>query len=123
MAVACATALAARDPTVPPAEWLAAQPARADAGAKSAGGETARVQMIVTGKSRRFALVNGRLVKVGDAISDTRVVAVRPDRVVTEEGAKSLGIMPGVSKTAPASTGGRKRAVVLPAPEATAKSN
>ncbi len=109
-----AYAESSNDPTVPPAVWLAAESAKSD-GAKvsGTGGKTGRV--IVIGKTRRLAVVDGKLVKAGEPLNGSRVVAVQNDKVITEDESRSLIISPNINKTAPNRTPPTKSAVVLPA--------
>ncbi len=88
------------DPTRPPREWLAALPK--DAGAPSAAEEdvSPRLQSLVLGPSRKYAIIDGQLVGVGDRFNDARVVAVRPAGVVlrSERGTETLKLFPDVEK-------------------------
>jgi hypothetical protein len=115
-----------KDPTVPPAAWLAAQPAvpgapAADAVADAAG--ASNVQVIVVGKSRRFALVDGQVVKPGDLLNDSKVLSIQGDRVVLEDQTKSLGMTPQVEKRTPVSARvtARKKVIVIPAENESSK--
>jgi len=103
------TALAAAetliDPTRPPPAWLTAQ----EGGATAAKAETqaasgAPVQLVISGPTRRFAIVRGELVGAGADAKAPRLVELKPDAVTieTKEGRETLGVFPGVSKTAPA---------------------
>ncbi len=93
------------DPTRPPAAWLAAQ-AKAAPGTATAGGaepESApRLQSLLIGPSRKYAIIEGQLVGVGDTFKDARVVAVRPTEVVlrSERGTETLRLFPDVEKRA-----------------------
>ncbi len=104
-----------KDPTVPPAVWLAAQPGTPGAAPQDTVAAASRVQMILVGKTRRFALIDGKVVKAGDVFNDSKVLAIKADKVMTEDAAKSLGMMPNVEKKAPAMVVGRKKSVVIPA--------
>ncbi|MBK6636814.1 MAG: hypothetical protein IPG34_03510 [Rhodocyclaceae bacterium] len=102
------------DPTTPPAVWLAAESAQTEGKKVSpSAGKTGRV--VVLGKTRRLAVVDGKVVKAGDPLNGSRVMAVQNDKVVTEDEARSLIISPNVSKPAPNRTPTTKKAVVLPA--------
>lgn len=84
------------DPTRPPEAWLAAQ---GNAQEKSdTGTDGARVAVI--GKHRRFAVVDGRVVKIGDTVAEGRVAAIRPEAVVIRQGDENtaLSLTPGVEK-------------------------
>lgn len=104
-----------KDPTVPPAVWLAAQPKTADATQQAASGETSRIQLIVAGPSRRLALIDGKVVKAGDVVNGSKVLAITPDKVIMRDAAKSLVMMPDVEKKPPALVVVRKKSVVIPA--------
>ncbi|MDP1527221.1 MAG: hypothetical protein Q8M20_15550 [Rhodocyclaceae bacterium] len=64
-----------KDPTVPPAVWLAVQPSVAGDQVVQTG-DAARVRVLVVGKSRRLALVDGHVVQAGDAVGDSKVAAI-----------------------------------------------
>jgi len=110
-----------KDPTVPPAVWLAAQPSAPGAAPQDVVVIASRVQMILVGKTRRFALIDGKVVKAGDVFNDSKVLAIKADKVMTEDAAKSLGMMPNVEKKAPAMVAGRKKSVVIPASSVSSK--
>ena len=109
---------ATKDPTVPPAVWLAVQERAAVAvpGKKgdSEAEKVSRVSVIVVGKARRFALVDGKVVRVGDVLNETKVTAIRPDRVAMADGTKSLSATPDVEKRAPNLKPVRRKVVVVP---------
>ena len=100
------------DATEAPATWLDAQPGSA---AKSDARESsAEVQVILSGPSRRLAVINGEVVKVGDIYKGSKVVAIRGDKLVLEDASKSLAMTPGVSKAKPVLSRVQKKRVVLP---------
>lgn len=102
-----------KDPTVPAAAWLALQPAVADdAGQVGTGGS--RVPVVVTGKTRRFALIDGRVVRAGDLVDDARVTTIRENTVVMDAEEKSLTVLPNVEKKRPARMTAGKRIVRIP---------
>ncbi len=100
-----AWAQALPDPTRPPAAWLAAQ-AKAAPGTAMAGvaepESVPRLQSLLIGPSRRYAIIEGQLVGVGDTFGDARVVEVRPTEVVlrSERGTQTLKLFPDVEKRA-----------------------
>lgn len=102
MAVAGAQTLRV-DPTLPPPGWMPLPPpaaaARTDAKPEPASG----LQMILVGKSRRFAIIGGQVVKPGDTYNGSQVVSVRPGGVVMQDASKSLQATPGVVKKMPGS--------------------
>ena len=89
------------DPTRPPQAWLDAQPKVAGAAAGAELEEAVpQLQSLVIGPSRRYAIIEGQLVGVGDTFKDARVVAVRPTEVVlrSERGTQTLRLFPDVEK-------------------------
>ena len=116
-----AGAAASGDPTEAPPVWVAAQPAApgvAPVATSSAGPE---VQVIVSGRSRRIAVIDGEVVKVGDEYKGSKIVAIRADKVVMADATKSLGVTPNVSKKKPVLVQVRKKRVVLPAGDVSPK--
>lgn len=106
----------AKDPTVPPASWLAAEAARGQQGGvsvDSVNGGAGRVTVL--GAKRRLAVIDGKVVKAGDPLNGSRVVAVQRDKVVTEDESRSLIIAPNVRKAPTTRVSTTKKAVVLPA--------
>jgi hypothetical protein len=59
-----------------------------------------RVQSLLIGRSRKYAIIEGQLVGVGDTFRGARVVAVRPTGVVlrSERGTQTLRLFPDVEK-------------------------
>ena len=88
------------DPTRPPQAWLDAQPKAAGVTAEADAGAAPQLQSLVIGPSRRYAIIEGQLVGVGDTFKDARVVAVRPTEVVlrSERGTQTLRLYPDVEK-------------------------
>lgn len=90
------------DPTRPPQAWLAAQ--AKVAGVPAAGEQEQetmpQLQSLLIGPSRRYAIIDGQLLGVGDTFRDARVVAVRPAEVVlrSERGTQTLRLFPDVEK-------------------------
>lgn len=109
---------ATKDPTLPPEAWLSAKERATVAAPGKKGdsdaGKVSRVGVIVVGKARRFALVDGKVIREGDVLNETKVVAIRPDRVATADGTKSLGMTPNVEKRAPNLKPVRRKVVVVP---------
>ncbi|MBS0370704.1 MAG: hypothetical protein JSS57_16085 [Proteobacteria bacterium] len=93
------------DPTMPPATWSAAQaaaplantPGSTTAAAPSPDASSG-LQLILIGPSRRFALIDGQVVKPGDTYNGSKVVAIKPDEVVAQDASKSVELTPGVKK-------------------------
>lgn len=101
-----------KDPTIPPAAWLAVQPDESG-GAALAANSGARLQVIVAGKTRKVAIIDGQMVKTGDTFKDVKVTQIQSNRLVMEDEAMSMGISPNMEKTAPARVTARKKVVVI----------
>jgi len=88
------------DPTRPPQAWLAAQPKAAGAAAAAEQETAPHLQSLLIGPSRRYAIIDGQLLGVGDTYRDARVVAVRPAGVVlrSKSGTQTLKLFPDVEK-------------------------
>ena len=87
------------DPTKPPAGW---GPTDKAARATSEPKDTeAPVQLVLSGKTRRFAIVRGDL--LGDSGKGSRVIEIRRNDVVvqTDKGRETLSLFPDVQKTPP----------------------
>lgn len=95
-----AQAQTAPDPTRPPEAWLALQPQLAVPGAMLNVDQDSGVKVTVTGKNRRYALVDGQLVKTGDIVNGARVVAISPNTVTLQQNnARTvMSVAPGVAK-------------------------
>ena len=100
------------DPTEPPAEWLSLQPV---APGKIATAPTAamEVQVVIIGRSKKLAVIDGQIVKVGDEHGGSKVVAVRAGEIVKEDAAKSLLTTPAVAKHAPVAVYAQKKKVLV----------
>ena len=87
------------DPTRPAAEWLAAQPPVPGGEVAGSGTETG-VQVLVIGRARKFAIVDGQLVRQGDSYNGARLVGIQHDGVVMQrDGSKEkLSMNPAVEK-------------------------
>lgn len=96
------------DPTRPPQAWLDAQPKVAGGTAAAEQEAVPQLQSLLIGSTRRYAIIEGQVVGVGDTFKDARVVAVRPTEVVlrSERGTQTLKLFPDVEKRAvkPATT-------------------
>jgi len=79
------------DPTRPPGYVEPA--AAAQAVAETALVKSWSVSMIRVGERRRFAIVNGELVREGDKIGEARVLEIRPRGVQLERHGKRFRIM------------------------------
>jgi hypothetical protein len=78
------------------------------------GDVSPEMQVILTGRSRKLAVVNGEVVRVGDLYKGSKVVAIRGDKLVLEDVTKSVAMTPGVSKAKPVLSRVQKKRVVLP---------
>lgn len=88
---------AGKDPTVPPAAWQAVQPVTP--GTPAVGTvDTSSVRLLLVGKTRRLALVDGQVIKPGDTHNGAKVVGISRGQVQMEEKEKSLKLAPGVEK-------------------------
>ena len=96
-----AQAQTAPDPTRPSEAWLALQPQVVVApGAAPEVYEASGVTVTVTGKNRRYALIDGQVVKIGDIVNGARVLAINPNTVTVRQNnaRKVLSVAPGVEK-------------------------
>jgi hypothetical protein len=87
------------DPTRPPPGWMPGEnTAKVE---KSQGSSTEPVQLLLVGKTRRFAIVRGDL--VGDKTRGTRLVEVKRNDIVvrSDAGRETLNLFPDVKKTPP----------------------
>ena len=89
------------DPTRPAQEWLDAQPKVAGAPPAFEQEAPPHLQSILIGPTRKYAIIDGRLVGVGDAFNDARVMKVSPSEVVlrSERGIQSLTLFSDVEKS------------------------
>lgn len=91
------------DPTRPPDGWLPADPSTAKSPAAAAKpqhtGEP--VQLLLVGKTRRYAIVRGEL--VGDKTGEIKLVEVKRNDVTvqSDRGRETLNLFPDVEKTPP----------------------
>jgi hypothetical protein len=88
------------DPTRPPQAWLAAQPKAEGTLSAAEPDIVPQLQSLLIGPSRRYAIIEGQLLGVGDKFKDAHVVAVRPAGVVlrSERGTQTLRLFPDVEK-------------------------
>lgn len=92
------------DPTRPAAEWLAAQPVAPGAPAAS-NNAASGLQVLVVGPARKFAIIDGQLVRYGETHNGAKLVGVRPEGVVMQkDGSKEiLSMSPAAQKKVRAS--------------------
>ncbi len=114
-----AWAASSGDPTEAPPVWLAAQPVAP--GVAPPSSSEAVVQVILSGRSRRLAVIDGEVVRVGDHYKGSKVVAIKANKVVMEDTTKSLDVTANVAKKKPVRVPVRKKRVVLPASDVSPK--
>ena len=97
--VHAARADALADPTRPAPEWLAAQPTVP--GAEVIGADTTPgLRVLVIGPTRKFAIIDGQIVRLGGSYNGAKLVSIHPGGVVLQQdGSKeSLSMSPAVEK-------------------------
>ena len=105
IAVACLgsieTALAVTlvDPTRPAPEWLALQPMMPGAAA-TASDSAPNVRVLVIGPARKFAIIDGQMIRVGETYNGARLVGFHADGVVIQKDGvnEKLSMTPAVVK-------------------------
>jgi hypothetical protein len=97
IALAGASHAAGKDPTVPPPAWQAVQPVAPGTKAVTAV-DTSSVRLVLVGKTRQLALIDGQVIKPGDMHNGAKVEAIGRSQVQMEEKEKSLKLAPGVEK-------------------------
>ena len=118
--VRVASATAANDPTAPPPEWLALQPA--SVGKPTATAERpAEIQVIVIGRTKKLAVIDGQIARVGDNHKGSKVVGVLPGKVLLEDTEKSLMMAPAVEKRPPLVVYAPKKNVLVTSANESAK--
>ena len=102
LAVLASAAHAQADPTRPHPLWLAAQPRLPGTEATPEPSMPA-AHIVVTGPSRRFAVVEGEAVRPGESYNGSKLVGIEAGGVVWQRsGSHERATMsPGVEKTAP----------------------
>ena len=85
------------DPTVPPPEWLALQPIIASKATTSIE-PPMEIQLVLIGRTRKFAMIDGQIVKAGDVYKGSKVSAISADQVTMDDAVKSLSMTPDVTK-------------------------
>ena len=95
------------DPTRPAPGWAPEDPkAPAKAEEKAEGSGAEPVQLLLVGKTRRFAIVRGEL--VGEKTPGTKLVEIKRNDVVvnSERGRETVNLFPDVQKTPPKTQAG-----------------
>ncbi len=87
------------DPTLAPAIWLSTQH-QGEQGSTALAGQddSSGVNMIVIGPTRKFAVIDGRVVKLGDTYNGSQVLDIKSGEVVVRDASKSLKLTPAVEK-------------------------
>jgi len=85
------------DPTKPPPSFGAGETATPGDQASQAGPV---LQSVLLSASRKEAIISGKLVKVGDAVGEAKVVRISESEVVLRKGGElqTLKLFPGVHK-------------------------
>ena len=80
---------AAADPTRPASQWLAALAPQPSADAAPVDAEPLGVQILVIGAARRFAVMDGHLVHIGESHLGAKLLAIGPQGVgMKKDGAR-----------------------------------
>ena len=100
--VGAARAAPLSDPTQPAPEWLKAQAPVPVPGAVAAQDVVAapEVRVLVIGLARKFAIIDGQVVRYGETYNGSKLVGINPDGVVLlKDGKKEkLSMNPTVEK-------------------------
>ncbi len=92
------SAWAATDPTLPNPAWLAIQPNTQPNISPVVPDKPAGVSLVLTGESRKFAIVDGQIVRIHEVHNGSRVLNIKSSMVVMQDRSKSLKLAPGVGK-------------------------
>jgi hypothetical protein len=108
------------DPTRPPPAVLAMAPKGKPGQAALAGPDaseqenSSRLQMVTIGPAQKYAIISGRVVRIGGTIEGAKLVEVRPNSIVLQspEGAKeTVGLYQNITITkVPPETAGSSKA-------------
>ena len=103
--LAAAQAQGLPDPTRPPPGWLPRDPKAAVV--SEARDNEAPVQLVLMGKTRRFAIVRGEI--VGESGKGARLIEIRRNDLVvqSDKGRETLSLFPDVQKTPPRTMDGK----------------
>lgn len=96
-------AQASGDPTRPAVAWLAVQPKLPGAVVEAAPG-TPGAQIVVSGPSRKFAMVDGNAVRTGETYKGSKLLGIGADGLTWQTGDKleMSSMSPAVIKAPPA---------------------
>ena len=56
------------------------------------------MQLMLIGKSRKLAVINGQVIKPGDTYNGSKVLAIKPGEVVLQDASKSIKLTPNIEK-------------------------
>jgi len=90
------------DPTRPPAIWLTVNGINLPG--SSGKNAPSGVQLIMIGPSKKFAIINGKIVRPGKLYNGSTVIDINSEGVITKNKSKSLKLLPGVRKSADSSS-------------------
>jgi len=91
------------DPTRPPAIWLTVNGINLPSG-NSGKNAPSGVQLIMIGPSKKFAIINGKIVRPGKPYNGSTVIDINSEGVITKNKSKSLKLLPRVRKSADSSS-------------------
>lgn len=86
------------DPTIPPPVWLALQPNVTGNAALVNQDASSGLQMILVGRTRRFAMIDGQFLKRGETYNGSKVLDIKSSEVSLDDASKSLQLTPSVEK-------------------------
>jgi len=86
------------DPTQAPPGWSAAQSSPQGGATVVAPADSSGSRLVLIGRSRRLAVIDGQMVKPGEPYNGSKVLAITPQEVVVEDASKSVNLAPGVEK-------------------------
>ncbi len=94
----CASGVSLSDPTLPHPAWLAIHQPPPAAENLTQQEATSKARLTIVGESRKFAIVDGQLVKPGDNYKGSRVLDIKAGEVVMQNKSKSLQVNPLINK-------------------------
>ncbi len=94
----CASAVSLSDPTLPHPAWLAIHQPPSEAENLMLQEAPSKARLTIVGKSRKFAIVDGQLVKPGDDYKGSKVLDIKAGEVVMRDKSKSLQVNPLINK-------------------------
>ncbi len=94
----CASGVSLSDPTLPHPAWLVIHPIPPEAENLMPQGASSKARLTIVGMSRKFAIINGKLVKPGDNYKGSKVLDIKAGEVVMRDKSKSLQVNPLINK-------------------------